>query len=117
MHNEEAAMLIHPQMEFPPPWRNGEEVNVNMLPFKFGEKATLPENVQRYFAMTHLLGIPDSEKGKVMYLSVHECWVEPGKMQRRGGLHVESPGQVLDANMDFYSGIWGEKKTKRGKKI
>ena len=32
----------------------------------------------------------------ICYLTIHESYVEKGATQRRGGLHVETPGKVSE---------------------
>lgn len=102
-----SALLIK-EIKFPPPLSSGAHVDINMMPIIIGlGEGGLPEIVQRYFPLLCDLHIPESEMGEVMYLSVHESWVEPGATQRRGGLHVESPGEILDAELAVSCGYWG----------
>ncbi|KAI9364019.1 hypothetical protein DFJ73DRAFT_792773 [Zopfochytrium polystomum] len=76
-----------------------EPFHVNMLPFVMGHDCTLPLKCRRYAGLIDLclLHCPD-ELGQVGYLTVHEGFVEPGRSQRRPGLHIESPGFVEALN-------------------
>ncbi|KAJ1564859.1 hypothetical protein HK405_013772, partial [Cladochytrium tenue] len=75
-----------------------EPFHVNMMPIVMGRHASLPDKCKRYSALINLclLYCPD-EAGKVGYLTIHECHVEPGTSQRRPGLHIESPGYFQGA--------------------
>jgi len=76
------------RVEFP----EAKDLNVNMIPFVLGKKETLPESLWPYYDMIIMMcPLQESELGKVLYLTVHEGWVEAGQTQRRGGLHIESP--------------------------
>ena len=75
--------------------------NVNMLPFIFGNKRSLPKNLQDYFDLIEACPYHNkSERGKVGYLTVHESYVDAGQTQRRPGLHIESPGFIRNTNDD-----------------
>jgi len=77
-------------VDFPPP----NNRNVNMMPFVMGDIHSLPEDLQCYFPILSRCPImEDEELGKVCYLTVQEGWVGRGDTQRRGGLHIEAPGQ------------------------
>mmetsp|Transcript_2022 Transcript_2022/g.4911 ORF Transcript_2022/g.4911 Transcript_2022/m.4911 type:complete len:403 (+) Transcript_2022:263-1471(+) len=79
---------------FPPPHHR----NVNMLPFRLGNKASLPDNLQCYHDMIEACPYVREEIGNVAYLTVHESnHVPQGTTQRRPGLHIESPGVFRDA--------------------
>uniref|UniRef100_A0A7S1Z5R4 Uncharacterized protein n=1 Tax=Ditylum brightwellii TaxID=49249 RepID=A0A7S1Z5R4_9STRA len=71
--------------------------NVNMLPFIFGDKSSLPANVQCYYDCIETCPYPEDYIGKVGYLTVHESYVEAGVTQRRKGLHIEAPGSSQEA--------------------
>jgi len=76
------------RVEFP----EAKDLNVNMIPFVLGKKETLPESLWPYYDMIVMkCPLQGSELGKVLYLTVHEGWVEAGQTQRRGGIHIESP--------------------------
>ncbi|KAL3944642.1 MAG: hypothetical protein SGBAC_001302 [Bacillariaceae sp.] len=66
--------------------------NVNMLPFRFGRKESLPEDLQCYYPLIEKCPCNSDEYGKVGYLTVHESAVDATKAQRRDGLHIETPG-------------------------
>ena len=70
--------------------------NINMMPFVFGNKASLPEELQCYYDMIEKCPYDKEESGKVGYLTVHESYVNAEKAQRREGLHIESPGVFSD---------------------
>lgn len=83
------------QVEFPTPNNRG----VNMLPFILGEISSLPANLQCYYAMIDACPFnreEGAELGKVAYLTVQENYVDANQSQRRGGLHIESPGVFSD---------------------
>ena len=67
------------QVEFPAP----ADRNVNMLPFIFGDKESLPDNLQCYFPLIEQCPYLKDDLGKVGYLTVHESYVDVGKAQRR----------------------------------
>lgn len=79
-------------VDFPPP----ADRNVNMLPFIFGNKESLPKDLQCYHSMIEQCPYMRDEIGKVGYLTVHESYVDVTKAQRREGLHIESPGVFQD---------------------
>eukprot|EP00526_Cylindrotheca_closterium_P000475 CAMPEP_0113651054 /NCGR_PEP_ID=MMETSP0017_2-20120614/27202_1 /TAXON_ID=2856 /ORGANISM="Cylindrotheca closterium" /LENGTH=373 /DNA_ID=CAMNT_0000563677 /DNA_START=73 /DNA_END=1194 /DNA_ORIENTATION=+ /assembly_acc=CAM_ASM_000147 len=81
---------------FPPPANR----NVNMLPFIFGSKESLPDDLQCYHTLIEQCPYMADEVGKVGYLTVHESYVDATKAQRREGLHIESPGVFQDAPED-----------------
>eukprot|EP00580_Thalassiosira_gravida_P014288 CAMPEP_0201680952 /NCGR_PEP_ID=MMETSP0494-20130426/50860_1 /ASSEMBLY_ACC=CAM_ASM_000839 /TAXON_ID=420259 /ORGANISM="Thalassiosira gravida, Strain GMp14c1" /LENGTH=451 /DNA_ID=CAMNT_0048164683 /DNA_START=1011 /DNA_END=2366 /DNA_ORIENTATION=- len=70
--------------------------NVNMMPFIFGDKDSLPTYLQYYFPLIERCPYMKDDIGKVGYLTVHESYVDVGKAQRREGLHIESPGTFAD---------------------
>mmetsp|Transcript_10637 Transcript_10637/g.14360 ORF Transcript_10637/g.14360 Transcript_10637/m.14360 type:complete len:386 (+) Transcript_10637:81-1238(+) len=71
--------------------------NVNMLPFIFGDRSSLPSSVQCYYDCIEKCPYPEDYIGKVGYLTVHESYVEAGASQRREGLHIEAPGSFPGA--------------------
>lgn len=86
--------------------------NVNMMPFIFGDKDSLPTYLQYYFPLIERCPYMKDDIGKVGYLTVHESYVDVGKAQRREGLHIESPGTFADGENapSFTPGIehhWG----------
>jgi hypothetical protein len=60
-----------------------------MMPFVMGDPNSVPPEYQQYWPLVQACGIEASEMGKVGYLSITESEVEPGKTQRRPGIHVE----------------------------
>jgi hypothetical protein len=101
-----SAFPVVQEVEFPPPLDGFKTVNVNMMPIRL-DKSLLPTDLQRFWPLIAALHLPKDEEDNVMYLTVHECWVEPKITQRRPGLHVESPGLVKEANHSVSGGYWG----------
>ncbi|KAI9348660.1 hypothetical protein BDR26DRAFT_931042 [Obelidium mucronatum] len=117
------GLVVFPeQVAFPPPLRDeitGEpaDFHVNMMPFmmmnpdptldtdvlyraeelSFNVVAdALPPKCKRYAPMiATCLRRCGREWGKVGYLTIHESFVDEGNSQRRGGLHIESPGNLV----------------------
>ena len=90
-----------------PPSRN---INVNMMPFIYGDMSSLPAELRAYESLIDKCPINESEKGKVCYLTVHESFVDPMHAQRRQGLHIEAPGTVIKEAPGFTAGRehhWG----------
>ena len=85
-------------LRFPEP----QNLNINMMPFVTGEAfedCKLPENLRQYWDMilNPLLTRyhDDYDKiGKIGFLTIHECSVEPDTSQRRPGLHTDNPGRM-----------------------
>lgn len=102
------SALLRGLVEFPAPLDGFACVNINMMPVipMLGESG-LPVSVQRYAPLISACKIPHDEGSNVMYLSVHEEWVEPNATQRRPGLHVESPGLVQVSEVREDTGYWG----------
>jgi len=76
--------------EFPEP----QGIKINMMPFRMGDKSSLPEDLWHYWPMIEECDVPREEKGKIGYLTIHESQVAAGETQRRPGLHIESPGAL-----------------------
>ena len=99
--NDYVAWTRCGQLEFPPP--NGR--NVNMMPFIFGDVNSLPEDLKCYHECIMKCPMQDSNgveaTGKVCYLTVHESFVNPQEIQRRGGLHIEAPGTTFSKAPGF----------------
>jgi hypothetical protein len=77
-----------------------------MMPFIFGDKESLPDNLRCYFPLIEQCPYMADEIGKVGFLTVHESYVVAGESQRRSGLHIEAPG----TQSSFHPGIehaWG----------
>ena len=66
--------------------------NVNMMPFIFGNKTSLPESVQDYYELIENCPYMKDDVGKVGYLTVQESYVYSGQAHRRQGIHLEPPG-------------------------
>jgi len=82
--------------------------NVNMLPFIFGDEASLPDNLKCFYNCIEECPYPKEYIGEVGYLTVHESYVEAGAAQRREGLHIEAPSSFPGAA--FTPGVehrWG----------
>lgn len=80
------------RVSFPQP----DNRNVNMMPFIFGEKTSLPDYLKCYYPLIEQCPYTTDDKGKVGFLTVHESYVDIGVAQRREGLHVERPGSFDD---------------------
>ena len=76
---------------FPP----SSGIDVNMMPFRMGDKASLPEELWGYWPLIEACRLPEEELGKVGFLTIQETDVTAGDAQRRPGLHLESPGVVM----------------------
>jgi len=83
------AVHILGKTEFPKP----KNININMMPFVYGDKDSLPMEYHSYWDMIKQCNC-SQEIGKVVFLTIHESNVKPGFSQRRGGVHVESPGKL-----------------------
>lgn len=87
-------------VKFPPP----QNININMMPIKLWDlENTLPPELQGYkqiiascYYSTFKVDTDGSyyvtSNDAIGYLTIHESYVEPGKTQRRPGLHIERPG-------------------------
>merc|ERR1712062_731996 len=89
---------------FPQP----QGININMMPFVMGQKDSIPEKYQHYWPLIEQCAIPRSEQGKVCYLTIQESQVPAGQPQRRGGVHIESPGTFRQpGEYQSYRRNWG----------
>ena len=96
----DVAMKYHRDtLRFPEP----QNININMMPFITGEEfedCKLPENLRQYWDMilnpllTRYHGYDYDKIGKIGFLTIHECSVEPNTSQRRPGLHTDNPGRM-----------------------
>ena len=59
---------------------------INMMPFVFGRRDSVPENLLGYWPIISRCDLP---VGRVAYLTVHESWVARGQTQRRSGVHTD----------------------------
>ena len=64
-------------------------VRINMMPFVMGDMETLPSNVRQYSDIIKACSLPESEVGKIGYLTIDESFVSAGSTQRRPGIHTE----------------------------
>jgi hypothetical protein len=105
-------MRLKRNIAFPP----STNLNVNMMPFIFGDKSSLPNYLHSYFPLTMLCNVKDRKvrlhekgyveyemtvssedaTGTVCYLTVQESDVEPHCFQRRPGAHTESAGYMKE---------------------
>jgi len=87
----DAIVALHfvGKTDFPKP----KNININMMPFVYGDKDSLPMEYHGYWDMIRQCNC-SQEMGKVVFLTIHESIVKPGFSQRRGGIHVESPGKL-----------------------
>jgi len=119
--SHDAYCPVHP-VKFP----KARNIEINMMPFVLGNKASIPKRYQPYWPMicecliqmdgnavsrgskgynvrSHFLSMK-----KIGYLTIHESWCEEGKSQRRGGLHTDSnpPGNLKPASL-YKNYQWG----------
>lgn len=101
------------QVSFPKP----KGININMMPFVFGDKSSLPKEYHGYLP---LIEKANFAKGSVAYLTIHESVVEKGSTQRRPGLHTDGTNGELAESLEgssldeqgswgggFHGGAWG----------
>ncbi|CAB9531470.1 expressed unknown protein (Partial), partial [Seminavis robusta] len=89
--DKKAAFVSVKYVTFPEP----ADRNINMMPFRFGDKDSLPVEYQCYWHLIEECPYMDPnlfEGSSVGYLTVHESFVDATKAQRRQGLHIEAPG-------------------------
>ncbi|XP_028391929.1 uncharacterized protein LOC114516601 [Dendronephthya gigantea] len=75
-----------------------QDININMMPFVMAKRfkdTRLPDYLKQYFEQIVGPCIVESERGKIGYLTIHECFVEKGTSQRRPGIHTESPRVLM----------------------
>lgn len=93
-------------VEFPKP----TDIQINMMPFIYGRKASLPKELWPYWPMILNNCYCQQLQDKVCYLTIHESLVKAGESQRRPGLHTDSPGElrVGGHGRDYWTHIaWG----------
>jgi hypothetical protein len=104
-----AVSLTKQLRSLPQSWPQPRRVNlnVNMMPFRPHDRESLPERLHPYWQLiaSCVSGATDVED--VAYLSVHESFVAKGASQRRGGLHIETPGAVQAEFGEMYTVGWG----------
>lgn len=98
------ARPIKHGLEFPKP----QGININMMPFRMGDKSSLPEDLHQYWDMIYLC-TDRAERGKIAFLTIQEGRVEQGECQRRPGLHVESPKVLMSSggSLEEHMHPWG----------
>lgn len=87
--DEVIAMHSLGSTNFPSP----TDIKINMMPFIYGKKDSLPQAYQGYWNMIEQCKC-SKENGKVVFLTIDESMVLARSSQRRGGVHVESPGKL-----------------------
>ncbi|XP_063718863.1 uncharacterized protein LOC134845733 isoform X2 [Symsagittifera roscoffensis] len=94
---------------FPPPCG----INVNMMPITIGNSSSIPKNMKQYIPLLAACPVNFGEFGECGYLTIHESTIsEEGSSQRRGGIHLETPGKIwLEGNRDpsletSHGGVW-----------
>jgi hypothetical protein len=63
---------------------------VNMMPFVIGDPDSIPAHLRQYQGLLDLCEFPESEYGRIGYLSICETFVRKGETQRRPGIHTEA---------------------------
>lgn len=91
------AFKVCKTVQFPEP--SDPPLNVNMMPIIVGDPDSIPQECRKYMPLLEAChpGYDCFEtelKHCIGYLTINEGTVEPGKSQRRGGVHVESPGYL-----------------------
>lgn len=97
-----AAATVGKNIEFPPPLlvpmgsfdtQSSESLYINMMPIILGDESTIPWFCKQYIPMIqYITQLSHMSLSQVVYLTIDERPVADGTSQRRGGLHVESPG-------------------------
>jgi len=64
-------------------------ININMMPFIMGDLLSIPIEYRHYSDIINSCDLPESEIGKIGYLTITESLVTKGESQRRGGIHTE----------------------------
>ena len=96
-------------VEFPSP----TDININMMPFIFGDDTTIPEQYRGYIPLIY--NCWNVTNGSICYLTIEESLVKSGLSQRRPGLHIETPGNIQNIHPKHRLGggsnprlCWGE---------
>jgi len=106
------------QVKFP----KKNNIIINMMPFIMGDLNSIPEEYRQYENIINSCGVPQSEIGKVGYLTIHESKVTQANSQRRGGIHTEKhperswggngwgglTGLFMASNMSDTCRVWDE---------
>ena len=74
-----------------------------MMPFIIGDKSSLPSDLHCYYDCIEKCPLSEKEYGQVGYLTVQEGFVEAEEAQRRTGLHIGTPGAVIDEKSAMFS--------------
>jgi hypothetical protein len=91
------ALEILDTVNFP----NPSGVAINMMPFIYGDKNSLPGQYRQYHDLAMSCKMKE-EIGKVCYLTVSENWAVAGNSHRRSGIHTEAR-----PNIRWGGGGWG----------
>jgi len=70
-----------------------KNININMMPFNITDINSLPGEYRQYWPLIQRC---HSLHSTICYLTIHESFVKAGETQRRGGLHAESPGYLIE---------------------
>ena len=87
-------------------------LNINMMPFVFGNAASLPRACRHYWPLILACGIGQAEDGQIGYLSIMETVVAAGTPQRRPGIHTDGHPQA-----GWGRGAWGRGALAQGQRI
>jgi len=100
---EDVLIAMHSlgDTKFPSP----KDIKINMMPFVYGKKESLPEVYHGYWNMIKQCNC-NKETGKVVFLTIHESHVSAGSSHRRGGVHVESPGKLPFLKLPLEWKLW-----------
>lgn len=97
-----AVATVGKNIEFPPPLlvpmgsfdtQTSESLYINMMPIILGDESSIPWFCEQYIPIIQYTAqLSNMSLSQVVYLTIDERPVAAGNSQRRGGLHVESPG-------------------------
>ena len=77
-------------VSFPPP----TDIEINMMPYIYGggnfKSYKLPSYLKSYFKIIKQCYFSSEDINNVFYFTIHESWVEPGKIQRCPGVHIDN---------------------------
>ena len=102
-------------IEFPKP----TGINVNMMPIDMYDAKSIPDNLKQYNTMIwfscRYRKVNFFDINRIVYLTVHEELIPVGSSQRRPGVHIEQPNNILsggniitDQNSETYRSLaWG----------
>ena len=106
------SRILKPQNRFvlpvvPVMFPKPQNLSISMMPFVMNpqfDDCYLPQIIRSYWEhlirplfRTHCAEEChlEQEVGKICYLTIHESYIDPGKSQRRLGLHTSHPGRVV----------------------